>query len=65
MFQEFFANSDLLVWPLVGLIIFVTIFAGVLAFVYFGFRDKDKIDEVASLPLESDTGESCAEGRTL
>ena len=34
MFQEFFAKSDLLVWPLAGLIIFVAIFTGVLRLVF-------------------------------
>ncbi len=62
MFQEFFAKSDLLVWPLVGLIIFVAIFAGVMAFVLFGLRDQNKINEIAALPLEPDT-EGHAEGR--
>ena len=65
MFQEFFAKSDLLIWPLVGLIIFVAIFLGVLAFVFFGLRDQDKIDEIAALPLEPDTGEGHAEGRAI
>lgn len=63
MFQEFFSNSDLLVWPLAGLIIFVAIFTGVLAFVVFGLRDKDKIKKIAALPLEPDTFEGHAEGR--
>jgi hypothetical protein len=63
MFQEYFANSTLLIWPLVGLIIFVTVFAGVLAYVFFGLRDKDKIDRIAALPLEPDTDEGHAEGR--
>ena len=63
MFQEFFAKSDLLAWPLVGLLIFVAIFAGVVAFVVFGLRDRSKLNEIASLPLADDTGESHAEGR--
>lgn len=63
MFQEFFAKSDLLTWPLVGLMIFVAIFVGVVAFVVFGLRDRRKIDEVSALPLADDTGESHAEGR--
>ena len=50
MFQDFFAKSDLLVWPVMGLLIFVLIFVGVLAYVFLGLRDKDKIDRMASLP---------------
>lgn len=63
MFQEFYAHSNHLIWPLLGLILFVAIFAGVLAFVIFGLRDKDKIDELAAMPLEPDTDNAHAEGR--
>ena len=64
MYQEYFAQSDLLVWPLVGLLIFVVIFSGVLAFVFFGLRDPDKLKEIAALPLEPDTVDhGQAEGR--
>ncbi len=52
MYQEFFAKSDHLIWPLLGLVIFVSIFLGVLAYVFFGLRDKSKIESVANLPLE-------------
>ena len=47
MYQEFFAKSDHLIWPLLGLVIFVLIFIGVLAYVFLGLRDRDKIDAVA------------------
>ena len=47
MFQDVFAKSDLLVWPMMGLLIFVMIFVGVLAYVFLGLRDKDKIDRMA------------------
>ena len=53
MYQEFYAQSDMLVWPLVGLLIFVAIFAGVLAYTFFGLKDR-KIEEIAALPLEKD-----------
>ena len=53
MYQEFYAQSDMLVWPLVGLLIFVAIFAGVLAYTFFGLKDR-KIEEIAALPLEND-----------
>jgi cbb3-type cytochrome oxidase subunit 3 len=56
VFQEFFAKSDHLIWPLLGLVIFVLIFIGVLAYVFLGLRDRDKIDAIAALPLESDSG---------
>ena len=52
MFQEYFADSEHLIWPLVGLVIFVTMFLGVLAFMFLGLRDKDKLAKMAALPLE-------------
>lgn len=61
MFQEFYSKSDMLAWPVVGLLIFATIFIGVLAYVFFGLRDKDKIDEISSLPLNDD--EKNADGK--
>jgi hypothetical protein len=54
VFQEFYARSSLLVWPLVGLILFVAIFVGMLAFTFLGLRDRRKLDELAALPLEPD-----------
>ncbi len=60
MFQDYFAQSYHLIWPLVGLVIFVLFFVGVLAYVFLGLRDKDKVDEIAALPLADD---STADGR--
>ena len=51
MYQEFYAKSDLLVWPVIALLIFLMIFVGVLAYVFLGLRDRGKIDEMASLPF--------------
>ena len=62
MYQEFFAKSDHLIWPLLGLVIFVSIFIGVLAYVFLGLRDRDKIDAIAALPLETDSGDEAALG---
>lgn len=65
MFQEFYAKSDLLVWPLVGLVIFVMIFLGVLGYVFLGLKNKDKVDKIAALPLEHDSEfDGDVEGRT-
>ncbi len=55
MFQDYFAQSDHLIWPLLGLVIFVLFFVGVLAYVFLGLRDKDKVDEIAALPLAQDS----------
>ncbi len=54
MFQEFYAKSDLLIWPLVGLVIFIAIFLGVLGYVFIGLKSKDKVDEIAALPLDNE-----------
>ncbi len=55
MFQDYFARSDHLIWPLMGLLIFVLLFVGVLAYVRLGLRDKNKVDEIAALPLAEDS----------
>ncbi len=55
MFQEFYAQSEHLIWPLVGLLFFVLFFVGVLAYVFLGLRDQDKVDEIAALPLAEDS----------
>jgi len=68
MFQEFYSRSELLSWPLAGLFIFITVFLGVLAFVFLGLRDQKKLDEIAALPLEADEfdhDDRSAEGRAL
>ena len=66
MFKEFFANSDLMVWPVVSLLIFAVIFIGMLAFVFFGLRDKEKLDAIAALPFAPETEiETKAEGRAV
>ncbi len=64
MFQEFYANNNLMIWPLVELLIFVSIFSGVLAFTFLGLRDRKTIDHLAALPLEPDhETDGQAEGR--
>ncbi|MCK9997188.1 MAG: CcoQ/FixQ family Cbb3-type cytochrome c oxidase assembly chaperone [Candidatus Krumholzibacteria bacterium] len=55
MFQDYFAQSDHLIWPVIGLLIFVLLFVGVLAYVFLGLRDKDKVNEIAALPLSEDS----------
>ncbi len=54
MFQDYFTGSNHLIWPLLGLVIFGSLFLGVLAYVFFGLRDPDKLRDIASLPLASD-----------
>ena len=55
MFQDYFAQSELLIWPLIGLIIFLASFVGVLLYVGFGLRDRRKLEHLSRLPLQSDS----------
>ena len=55
MFQDYFAQSDLLIWPLIGLIIFLVSFVGVLLYVGFGLRDRKKREHLSRLPLQPDS----------
>ena len=54
MFAEFYSQSPLLFWPLVGLVIFLVSFTAVMVYVLVGLRDKRKVDYMASLPLDPD-----------
>jgi len=56
MYQEFFADSELLIWPLIGLVLFVLSFLGVLWYVVFGLGDARKRDHIAALPLDDENG---------
>jgi cbb3-type cytochrome oxidase subunit 3 len=53
VYQELFRGSDLLQWPIVGLLLFFLAFLGVVVYALAGIRKK-RIDHVASLPLEDD-----------
>ncbi len=63
MYQEFYDKSEHLIWPLLGLVFFVAIFVGVLAFVFLGLRDKDKIKKMSAMPLDDDSVSGHANGR--
>jgi hypothetical protein len=54
VFQEFFSRSTLLAWPLAGLLLSVTFFVGVLAFVFLGLRDRRHVHDLASLPFDAE-----------
>lgn len=54
MFASWFAGSDLLVWPLVGLAIFFVTFVGVLVYVLTRMRDPGPRARLASLPLQDE-----------
>jgi cbb3-type cytochrome oxidase subunit 3 len=54
MYQEFYAGSDLLVFPLIGLGIFFVAFVAVIVYVLFFMRRGRELDRIASLPLDDD-----------
>ncbi len=54
MFQWFFQDNKFLVWPLVGLVIFVIAFIAVLFYVFVVLRKSDEVKRMASLPLDDD-----------
>lgn len=64
MYQQFYDKSDLLAWPIVGLVIFISLFLAVLGYVFFGLKNKDKVDEMAALPFVTENeSDGFAEGR--
>jgi len=64
MYQQFYDKSDLLNWPIVGLVIFIGLFLGVLGYVFFGLKNKDKVDAMAALPFETENeSDGYPEGR--
>lgn len=56
MYKEFYASSDLMTWPLIGLGLFFVAFLGVLVYVFIGLRDSRTIDRMAAMPLDDDVG---------
>ena len=54
MAREFFATSPALGFPIIALILFVTVFTGVVLFVMR--RRPTSFELVAALPLEDDDG---------
>ena len=64
MYQQFYDKSDLLAWPLVGLVIFIGLFLGVLGYVFFGLKNKEKVDSMAALPFVTENeSDGYPEGR--
>jgi len=52
MYQDYFAGSPFLIWPLVGLALFLVAFAAVLLYVVVGLRNRKAVDRLAGLPLD-------------
>ena len=62
MFEQFYAKSELLNWPIVGLIIFVTAFVAVMLYVFVGLRNSRSLEHLAQLPLEGESTQSNDKG---
>lgn len=54
MYQQYFRTSEWLTLPLVTLVFFFVFFLAVLARVAFGMRNRERLDEVATLPFRGD-----------
>jgi hypothetical protein len=54
MFQDFFSRSELLRLPLIGMILCLAAFIGILVRHYLGLRHGESFDHLASLPLDDD-----------
>jgi cbb3-type cytochrome oxidase subunit 3 len=52
MFREFLSHSPLLALPLMALVLFLVVFAGVVIFAFT--RRRAEIAEAAALPLEEE-----------
>ena len=63
MFQDYFAqHPQLLIWPLIGLLIFLTCFVGVLIYIIVGLRDRDTTFVVEQGSVGGQVGEEIAPG---
>ena len=60
MYQEFYADSQLMILPIIGLCMFFVTFLLVLAWVFFGLRRSSMPEEMAQLPLQDDPGIECS-----
>jgi hypothetical protein len=55
VFQEYFSQHPrLVILAVVGLVISVVAFAGVLLYALIGLRDRGKVEHLANLPLQPD-----------
>jgi len=58
MYQEHFQGSPWLWLPLISLVFFFVFFMAVLVRVIFGMRDRQRVNELASLPFTADRNSS-------
>ena len=61
MLQQFYAESGLMIWPLLGMGLLAVVFLLVLGYVIFGLRKSPTVARMAGLPLEDDLVSNGAE----
>lgn len=54
MLQQFYAESGLLFWPMLGMGLLVVVFLLVMGYAIFGLRKSPIVGRMAALPLEDD-----------
>jgi hypothetical protein len=65
MLQQFYADSGLLLWPMLGMGLLVVVFLLVMGHVIFGMRKSPIVSRMARLPLEDDlVSDGAEEART-
>jgi hypothetical protein len=61
MLQQFYAESGLMFWPLLGMGILAVVFLLVMGYAIFGLRKSPMVSRMAWLPLENDLESDGAE----
>ena len=65
MLQQFYAESGLLLWPMLGMGLLVVVFLLVMGYTIFGLRKSPTVSRMAGLPLEDDlVSDGAEEART-
>ena len=65
MLQQFYAESGLLLWPMLGMGLLVVVFLLVMGYTIFGLRKSPIVSRMAGLPLEDDlVSDGAEEART-
>lgn len=61
MLQQFYAESGLMIWPLLGMGLLAVVFLLVMGYAIFGLRKSPTVARMAGLPLEDDLVSNGAE----
>ena len=54
MLQQFYAQSGLMIWPVLGMGLLAVVFLLVMGYTIFGLRKSPTVARMAGLPLEDD-----------